>query len=72
MSLAEQGFIHCSFADQVRATADRYYKGRDDIVLLEIDRHKLAAPLKVEDGFPHIYGALNRDAVVAVTPYETL
>ena len=31
-SLAEERFIHCSFAEQVRGTADRYYRGRDDVV----------------------------------------
>ena len=36
-SLDEVGFIHCSFATQVQATADRYYRGRRDVVLLTID-----------------------------------
>ena len=69
VSLAEQGFIHCSFAHQVGATADLFYRGRDDVVLLEIDPDRLTAPVEVEDDFPHIYGALNRDAVVHVSPF---
>jgi uncharacterized protein (DUF952 family) len=71
--LADVGFIHCSFADQVQQIADLVYRGRDDVVLLEIDVARLRGPLRVEsaeDGgeeFPHIYGPLNRDAVIRVT-----
>jgi uncharacterized protein (DUF952 family) len=64
--------VHCSYDHQVVATAARYYAGRDDVVLLEIDESKLTAPLVVEpspstgDLFPHIYGPIDRAAVVAV------
>lgn len=73
VSLAEQGFVHCSFARQLAATARRYYRGRRGLVLLEIDPARLHAPLEVEeaadgDRFPHVYGPINRDAVVRVTP----
>lgn len=69
-SLADEGFIHCSFAHQVQATADRFYRGRDDLVLLEIDTARLVAEVRVEDlvgagqAFPHIYGPLPVEAVV--------
>lgn len=51
---------------------ERYFAGRDDLVLLEIDPARLRAELKYEpapDGelFPHVYGPLNIDAVVGVT-----
>lgn len=71
-SLAEEGFIHCSFRDQVQPVADRIHRGRDDVVLLRIDRHRLDAEVRVEnlDGgterFPHVYGALPVHAVVGV------
>lgn len=73
-SLAEEGFIHCSLAEQVRGTADRYYQGRRDILLLTIDTAKVGAPVVVEDllgrgtAFPHIYGPLPLDAVISATP----
>ena len=73
-TLEEEGFIHCSFKHQVRATASRYYEGRDDVIVLTIDPARVRAPIRIEgDGeeFPHIYGALARDAVVAVTPLDS-
>lgn len=67
-SLASEGFIHCSTPEQVVKTANRFYRGRQDLVLLVIDAGRLAVPLKYEaadaDLFPHIYGPINLNAVV--------
>jgi glutathione S-transferase len=74
--LEETGFIHLSFAHQVKQVADFIYRGMTDLVLLQIDQMKLSAPLVVEadqdttEAFPHLYGALNTDAVQAVRGYE--
>jgi uncharacterized protein (DUF952 family) len=71
-TLEEQGFIHCSFADQVQQIADLVYVGRDDVVLLVIDPALVPHQIEVEnlEGgdqlFPHIYGPLPLQAVVAV------
>jgi uncharacterized protein (DUF952 family) len=73
-SLEQEGFIHCSTAAQVRGTADAFYRGRADVVLLTIDPGRISSPIKVEvpadrtDGFPHIYGPIDLDAVVSATP----
>jgi uncharacterized protein (DUF952 family) len=74
-SLDDVGFIHCSYAHQVAGTANRYYAGEPDLVLLVIDPERLAAPLRAEppaagaEPYPHIYGPLNTEAVVDVLPY---
>jgi glutathione S-transferase len=71
-SQAEVGFIHCSFARQVEATARLIYGGRKDVVLLVIDPSAVHAEIRIEnlDGggerFPHIYGELPAAAVVRV------
>jgi uncharacterized protein (DUF952 family) len=68
-SLALEGFIHTSKAEQVKGVLERYYQGQNNLLLLHIDETKLTAPLKYElapsinEEFPHIYGPLNLDAV---------
>ena len=72
VSLAEEGYIHCSFPEQVAATAERYYAGRDDVVVLIVDPDRLDAEIRVEDltgsgvEFPHVYGPIPPAAVVDV------
>ena len=73
-SLATEGFIHCSTPAQIVRTANKFYTGRSNLVLLCIDEHKVTSDIRYEDLnagdlFPHIYGVLNPDAVVKVIPY---
>ena len=78
-SLADEGFIHCSTENQVLTVANAFYRGVPDLVLLVIDETKLNAHVKWEapagapadgisesDLFPHIYGAINTNAVSSV------
>ncbi|MDB9495630.1 DUF952 domain-containing protein [Spirulina major CS-329] len=72
-SLATEGFIHASTLEQAIATANRFFVGQEDLVLLRIERDRLHAELKWEavpdhGTFPHLYGPLNLDAVTAVYP----
>jgi uncharacterized protein (DUF952 family) len=71
-SLATEGFIHCSYREQVDETLKLHFKGQTDLILLEIDPTQLAAELKVEPSrngelFPHLYGPLNLDAAIVQT-----
>ncbi len=74
-SLAQEGFIHFSTAEQLPGSAARFFAGRDDMVLVAVDQDRLAAPLRFDrvdgagEAFPHLYGALNLDAVIDVTPW---
>lgn len=75
-TLAEEGYIHASRADQWQGVRDRYYADvAEPLVLLVIDTDLLDAPVVVEEPvpgagetFPHVYGAINPDAVVQVIP----
>ena len=75
-SLADEGFIHASRADQWTAVRDRFYADvAEPLVLLEIDTDLLDVPVVeeppapgVEETFPHIYGRLPASAVVKAIP----
>lgn len=67
-----EGFIHCSYAQQVAPVADRFFPGRSDLVLFQIEPTALSCEVveeNLEGGtelFPHIYGKLPMSAVVRV------
>jgi uncharacterized protein (DUF952 family) len=69
-----EGFIHCSYAHQVVSVANRIFRGRQNLVVLEIDPAKLDCEIvdeNLEGGkelYPHIYGRLEMSAVVRVYP----
>ena len=71
-SLTTAGVIHLSTYAQFVATANRYYAGRTDVVLLEVDDAALPGDaLRFEistndELFPHLYSALPVSAVVRV------
>ncbi|MCW2738407.1 DUF952 domain-containing protein [Nocardioides sp.] len=75
-SLEEEGFIHASRRDQVQGVFDRYYASLgEDLVLLTIDPARLTdAEVVVRpvgaDTYPHVYGPINRRAVVEVVPLD--
>ena len=39
-SLQTEGFIHCSFAEQIETVLNRYYKNTERVLLLEIETEK--------------------------------
>ncbi|WP_261557530.1 DUF952 domain-containing protein [Frankia tisae] len=47
-SLGTEGFIHFSTPAQIAGTANRFYSGRDDLLLVVVDPERLTAPLRWE------------------------
>jgi uncharacterized protein (DUF952 family) len=79
-SLTSEGFIHCSTVRQVIATANAFFRGRRDLVLLVIDEAATSSRVKYEppadtgqadpsDLFPHHYGPLDLHAVLRVVDF---
>lgn len=70
----KDGFIHCSIERQIEGVLERFYQGQTGLVKLKIEKAKVQRPVLFElaedlnELFPHIYGPLNLDSVVAVTP----
>lgn len=77
-SLETEGFIHCSRLTQVLWVADAFYRGQTGLVLLCIDPERVSTEIRyetvegvpIENDFPHLYGALNLDAVVRMVNFE--
>ena len=75
-AFATEGFVHCSEAHQVIRVANLRFVGRTDLQLLWIESDRLASPVvheNLEGGeelFPHVYGPIDLEAVVAVTPFR--
>ncbi|MDN4162783.1 DUF952 domain-containing protein [Nocardioides abyssi] len=77
VSLAEEGFIHASRADQWQAVRERWYADASEpLVLLVVNTDRLSAPVVEEpapgttETFPHVYGAIETSAVVQVLPLD--
>lgn len=71
-SLADEGFIHCSFAHQVDVIVQTHYADLEQVTVLRIDPARVADLLVVEDldgggeSFPHLYGPLPMTAVTGI------
>lgn len=73
-TLQTEGFIHCSTLTQVVAVANARFTGRRDLLLLVIDTSQVQSTIRFEvasngEFYPHIYGPLNTDAVMAIVPF---
>ncbi len=74
-SLDSEGFIHCSFVDQVLTPANALFTGQTDLILLVIDRSRLKSRLVIEDSygsgmeFPHVYGPIELEAVTSTVDF---
>ncbi len=68
---AQDGFIHCTDdPDEMAHVANSFYRAEPPPhFYLYIDKHKVRSPVRYDDAahkYPHIYGPLNRDAIVAI------
>jgi uncharacterized protein (DUF952 family) len=72
-SLDTEGFVHCSFAEQVAPVADARFAGVAGLCVVELDPSRVGE-IRVEDSygegrvFPHVYGPLPIAAAVAIHP----
>jgi uncharacterized protein (DUF952 family) len=74
-SLAREGFVHLSFAEQLAGTLKLHFSGKQHLVLLEIDPAALGGDLRLEPSrggalFPHLHAPLERAAVLNAQPLE--
>lgn len=70
-SLEREGFIHCSYRNQLDDVLERYYKDEKRILILHISAARLESDLIAERStggeiYPHIYGKINQTAIVNI------
>jgi glutathione S-transferase len=77
VTIEHEGFMHCSFRNQIRGVVDRFYDDVDELVILHLDRAQIDDDIRLEppaDGiaelFPHLYRALPVAAVISTTPWR--
>lgn len=62
-AMAQEGFVHLSFGHQLAAVASELVPGASDLVVLVVDPGGLEAALRIEGGFPHLYGPVPLESV---------
>jgi uncharacterized protein (DUF952 family) len=67
------GYIHFSTGEQAKRTAELYFNGQPNLLLVAIDGQSLGEALKYEpsrdgDLFPHLYAILPLTSVLWVKP----
>lgn len=76
-SLDSEGFIHTSYLSELVASYHRYFRPTDELVLLGIDLAQVEAEVKINEVpsrqalFPHIYGPLNKSAIVLLRTIQS-
>lgn len=85
-SLTSEGFIHCSTLSQTVNTANSFFKGKTDLVLLCIDEMELSSECRYEppvipgyastwsafneECYPHVYGPITLSAIREVFDFQ--
>jgi uncharacterized protein (DUF952 family) len=69
------GYIHLSTRDQLTETVDKHFAGQSDLWVAAVDLAALDETVRWEESrggalFPHIYGAMPLDTVIAYGPLE--
>ena len=69
------GYIHLSTRDQLTETVDKHFTGQSDLWVAAIDLAALGDSIRWEESrggalFPHIYGAMPLDVVIAYGELE--
>jgi len=73
---ATEGFIHACKGEQIEGVLQRHFTNATGLIILHIDERLLTTPHTfvfvdaVKDEFPHIFGAINTEAVTGTTIIE--
>ena len=71
------GYVHLSTCEQLTETVDKHFAGQDNLHVAAVDLGSFGGSLKWEESrggqlFPHLYGPLLLETVIAYGPLERL
>ena len=73
-SVVIEGFVHCSFRDEIRESALLYFPHDIALDVLRIDPRRLEARVELASSprgpMPHVHGPIPRDAIAEVLPLD--
>lgn len=76
VSLAQEGFVHCSFRDAVMESAQLYFSRDVELRVLQIDPRRVGCEVRVVETprgpMPHVHGAIPRAAIVRTWSLDQL
>ena len=69
------GYVHLSTADQLAETIAKHFAGQADLQIAAVDLDALGEAIRWEPSrggqlFPHLYGALTLETILAYGPLE--
>jgi len=69
------GYVHLSTATQLKGTLEKHFAGQTGLMVATVDLTRLGDAIRWEisrggEEFPHLYGRLTMDAVIACTPAD--
>lgn len=71
----QDGYVHLSTANQLTETVNKHFAGQSDLYVAAVDLGSFGGSLKWEPSrggqlFPHLYGPLMLETVIAYGPLE--
>ena len=71
------GYVHLSTREQLTETVDKHFAGQENLHVAAVDLGSFGGSLKWEESrggqlFPHLYGPLLLETVIAYGPLERL
>ena len=71
------GYVHLSTCEQLTETVDKHFAGQENLHVAAVDLGSFGGSLKWEESrggqlFPHLYGPLLLETVIAYGPLERL
>lgn len=67
----KEQFVHCCRSNQLEGVLDRYFSGKNDLMVLELKTSGMRALIRYESSgngefFPHVHGPIPKSSILRV------